>query len=55
MGGQTADDQLGRVIAALKAKGEFNDTLIVVARRPRLDLRPSKADYGDDVYRRRQR
>ena len=38
---KTADDQLGRVIDALKAKGEFDDTLIVVT-----------ADHG--VHLRRQ-
>jgi len=38
---KTADDQLGRVIAALKAKGEFNDTLIVVT-----------ADHGETLWER---
>jgi hypothetical protein len=46
---KTADDQLGRVIAALKAKNEFNDTLIIVTA-DHGSTYGSKGDYGDNVY-----
>ena len=46
---KTADEQLGRVIAALKAKGEFNDTLIIVTA-DHGSTYGGKADYGDNVY-----
>ena len=46
---KTADEQLGRVIDALKAKGTFNDTLIVVTADHGATY-GSKGDYGDNVY-----
>jgi len=42
---KNADDQLGRVIAALKAKGEFNSTLIVVTA-DHGSTYGGKGDYG---------
>jgi hypothetical protein len=46
---KTADDQLGRVIDALKAKGEFDDTLIIVTA-DHGSTYGGKGDYGDNVY-----
>ena len=46
---KTADDQLGRVIDALKAKGEFDSTLIVVTA-DHGSTYGGKSDYGDNVY-----
>jgi hypothetical protein len=45
---KTADDQLGRVIKALKAKGEYDRTLIVVTADHASTY--GKHDYGDNVY-----
>ena len=45
---KTADDQLGRVIDALKAKDEFNDTLIIVTA-------DHGSTYGGKARLRRQR
>ena len=46
---KTADDQLGRVIAALKAKKQYNDTLIIVTADHGATY-GGKGDYGDNVY-----
>lgn len=46
---KTADDQLGRLIAKLKAEGQFDETLIIVTA-DHGSTYGGKADYGDNVY-----
>ena len=46
---KNADDQLGRLIAKLKALGQFQDTLIIVTADHGATY-GGKADYGNNVY-----